>query len=351
MTIAVLVITVLALGLIWNGMPTVARVGMLFGVTVSSNFSRSPDGRRILRGYRQIVWAATGAAIVLLLGAFSAEVRLGIVFPVVIGLQLVAYNLAVVRANRKAAMHSVDVQLTREAQLHGRPSLIPGGATTAITQLFLFAFVFACTYIYFDTLPARLPIHWGPSGPDRWVARTPQNVFGYLMSLMLVCIVFGIVILGIARGMRRIQALGGAGDAELWHRGFSIRVLVVLQYALIIPAMLPLVRSDVAQQIARFWGMGILLVIVWAVTTLMRSGQGGTHTVMTTLLEADRPLGDNTPDSCWKWGMFYYNPEDSSLIVEKRFGLGQTLNFANRRSWVVLALLAAPLVLLAIFAR
>jgi len=28
--------------------------------------------------------------------------------------------------------------------------------------------------------------------------------------------------------------------------------------------------------------------------------------------------GDGTPDSCWKLGLFYYNPDDSALFVEKR---------------------------------
>jgi uncharacterized membrane protein len=41
--------------------------------------------------------------------------------------------------------------------------------------------------------------------------------------------------------------------------------------------------------------------------------------------------------------------DDASLIVDKRFGLGQTLNFANHSSWVVLALMLAPLVVLVIF--
>ncbi len=30
--------------------------------------------------------------------------------------------------------------------------------------------------------------------------------------------------------------------------------------------------------------------------------------------------------------MFYYNPEDSRLLVKKRNGLGYTLNFAHRLS-------------------
>jgi uncharacterized membrane protein len=31
------------------------------------------------------------------------------------------------------------------------------------------------------------------------------------------------------------------------------------------------------------------------------------------------------------------NPEDPALLVEKRFGFGWTLNFANPMSWVLLA--------------
>ena len=34
-------------------------------------------------------------------------------------------------------------------------------------------------------------------------------------------------------------------------------------------------------------------------------------------------------DQYWKWGMFYYNPNDPAIWIEKRFGIGWTLNFAN----------------------
>jgi uncharacterized membrane protein len=59
---------------------------------------------------------------------------------------------------------------------------------------------------------------------------------------------------------------------------------------------------------------------------------------------------DPTPNECWKGGIFYYNPNDEALFVEKRVGLGYTLNFANRRAWALLLGLAlvvasAPFVL------
>jgi uncharacterized membrane protein len=41
-------------------------------------------------------------------------------------------------------------------------------------------------------------------------------------------------------------------------------------------------------------------------------------------------------DRYWKLGAFYYNPEDPSIFVEKRFGIGWTLNFARAVSWFIL---------------
>lgn len=45
---------------------------------------------------------------------------------------------------------------------------------------------------------------------------------------------------------------------------------------------------------------------------------------------------DSTPDRCWKAGIFYANPADPALFVEKRLGIGYTLNFGNPWSWIVL---------------
>ncbi len=42
-------------------------------------------------------------------------------------------------------------------------------------------------------------------------------------------------------------------------------------------------------------------------------------------------------DSAWKLGSFYYNPNDPSLMVNKRFGIGRTLNFGHPLAWVIVA--------------
>jgi len=45
------------------------------------------------------------------------------------------------------------------------------------------------------------------------------------------------------------------------------------------------------------------------------------------------PIGDRSEDRHWKAGFLYVNSSDPALFVEKRFGIGYTLNFGRPASW------------------
>jgi len=53
---------------------------------------------------------------------------------------------------------------------------------------------------------------------------------------------------------------------------------------------------------------------------------------------------DKDNHELWKWGIFYYNPKDSNLLVAKRNGLGWTFNFGHKASFVVLGLIITIIV-------
>jgi uncharacterized membrane protein len=71
----------------------------------------------------------------------------------------------------------------------------------------------------------------------------------------------------------------------------------------------------------------------------VRFGQGGWRwagvSKSQTPATDSAPVGDRTPDECWKLGLFYFNRNDPAVFVEKRFGIGWTLNLANPRSLLV----------------
>ncbi|MGI4729964.1 MAG: DUF5808 domain-containing protein [Janthinobacterium lividum] len=57
---------------------------------------------------------------------------------------------------------------------------------------------------------------------------------------------------------------------------------------------------------------------------------------------------NRTNPQFWKWGMFYNNPNDGSLIIPKLSGLGWTFNFAHKNAyWFMIALML--IVLLGIY--
>jgi uncharacterized membrane protein len=55
--------------------------------------------------------------------------------------------------------------------------------------------------------------------------------------------------------------------------------------------------------------------------------------------------GSRSAAAHWRGGIFYVNPEDPELCVNKRFGIGYTLNFGRPEAWVLLGLiLLIPLI-------
>jgi len=79
-------------------------------------------------------------------------------------------------------------------------------------------------------------------------------------------------------------------------------------------------------------GLTLLLAGSWVIT--LRYGQGGWRwAVRQGLVDKNQVAaildGDGMQDDRWKLGMFYFNPSDPSILVERRFGVGWTLNLGN----------------------
>ena len=54
---------------------------------------------------------------------------------------------------------------------------------------------------------------------------------------------------------------------------------------------------------------------------------------------------DLNDSSHWKFGIFYFNPNNKKVFVPKRIGIGWTLNFAR---WQTTLIMGALIILLAI---
>lgn len=85
-------------------------------------------------------------------------------------------------------------------------------------------------------------------------------------------------------------------------------------------------------------GVTLGLVAVAIVASLVLSittGQGGSR-IKATGHAAPSGKSNTDQDQYWKLGIFYFNRHDPALFVEKRFGIGWTVNFARPIGWIIL---------------
>jgi uncharacterized membrane protein len=82
----------------------------------------------------------------------------------------------------------------------------------------------------------------------------------------------------------------------------------------------------------------VFLVLIETVV-LARLGQDGSKAAVTVETPPTSAVtaGDRTQDRYWMLGLFYFNRADPAVFVEKRFGLGYTMNFASPASWIIVS--------------
>jgi uncharacterized membrane protein len=193
--------------------------------------------------------------------------------------------------------------------------------------------------------------------PNGWSTRSVSGVYGPLLIAFGICVMLEILSYGIVHWTRQISLVGPAANAESRFRNLQTAILTAVQYLIAfafagVPFLALRANPDQSPPIRSFLLTVFLLeAVLFAI--LIRTGQGGANLSRARseadILNQTPPVGDRTPDQCWRAGIFYVNPEDPAILVEKRFGIGYTLNFGRPAAWLlmaaILALLLLPLVI------
>jgi uncharacterized membrane protein len=302
-------------------LPQWTRPDFFFAVTVDPVFQETADARRILRAYRTIVLGfATAAAVVLALGAGIPEAVL---------VQMTGFFCAIWVAHRQALPHAIAPSTTIEVDLAAPPETFPGGPVAAVLPLAALAALAWWVSRNWDRVPERLPVHWGLQGPNRWIERTPLGVYGFVAFHAAICLSVVLTAWGILHWSRRVTTKGPGAAKERRFRRLNIRLGLFVAYWLAVQAWIVMLRPEALGA----WSVWAVLALIAIYFVLLVRNQRGMAPANVPGMAPAR-AGDRTPDSCWKLGIFYFNPRDASLFVAKRFGIGYDLNFGNPLSWV-----------------
>ena len=326
-------------------LPLWERPGLYFSVTVSPEFRSSPEGKRILRRYRTLamVLVAIGWAL-LVAGGTPRRWPLLVLGVAWLGFgPLIAFQIA----REEVMPHAAKPLLIREAELAPRAAHLPGGwllqagpfAILGATAIFLHA--------HWERIPEIFPVHWGIDGrPNGWSVRSPMGVYGPLMIGGAIVAGLSLITYGVLREARVVRVPGTATHSrDFPHQvgyflsGMEYLLAILLSFVALLPLFGP---PNGAVVLA-----GSIVFIALIFVAAHRLNQTRAYAVEPSLVQTpDGSFGDGTLDQHWKLGMFYYNPDDPALIVEKRLGIGYTFNFARWLAWLILALMViVPLAL------
>lgn len=315
-------VALLAGGLFAHFLPRWTRPSLFFGVTVPPGFRDTVAARRTLRLYRTVVWV-----IVLALVASAEAVPVRIVAPVLWLLLIAGVFLAIGLAHARALGHAVKPTSAVEVDLAAPADRAPVAMLLAVVPLAWLSALGIWGALYPQQLPARFAHH------------------GVLLTLLAIrtwiCLVMALAAWATLHWSRRISATGAAAESERRFRRLFVVFIIACEYLQLIGPTVSVLHPSVgASVVAAIAVLSVIVALGWRLT---RVGQGGSRLPGAA---GAAPVGDRTADRDWKWGLFYFNRADPALMIEKRVGIGYTLNFGNPLSWAVLAgVLVVPLLM------
>ena len=347
---------VLLTGMEWF-MPALFRPTNLFGVTVAPDAARQMEGRAIIRRWHVGVAAAgvVGVAVSLALLPLAPVVSLLAQTGVLVLVVLVQGVLYISLHAQALALAVPTTGAVREASLVVRPQQT---LTPWWWEALPLALIGATAYILaqqYAAAPAIIPVHWNI---NNMVDRTAAKTVGSFFVLVWIQVGLYALLTAITVTLAMTRFGNNASPGSQRYRAAIARYLFFIKgMVIVLLGTLGILTAnysvtDMAPQTVLFIAPVAFVLVVLAVGTFVfyRYGQSGWR--------VDARMGsvsasDNMPDSAWKGGLLYYNPNDPALFVERRSGMGFTLNFGHRGSWLfmgglllfIVALTVVPIVL------
>lgn len=199
-------------------------------------------------------------------------------------------------------------------------------------------------------MPELVPMHIGFDGAvDGWA----QKSVGVVLFPVLLEVFLAIILTFCHWQMFASKAWKepGAPASSAWAYGMFVRAnSIVLVGGGVLLTMVMGIAFEL--YIVGVIGIGVAVIatllacapmVVASIAVSVVYGQCGSR-VFLRMQTSDAMLVDD--DDHWKLGIFYWAPEDASLFVPERFGVGWTINCARPAAW---AIFGGVVVLTAVF--
>lgn len=331
--------------------PRLQPRGEVFSVSVPTSAWDDPRIRRLMNRYVAIVIAATvlftvAALALCLMG--NAEASLAVVVVASLALMVIGYGLilryrAKVQGLKRACGWAAQSQ-QHVATIGEGIEQAPRPISLAWNWLYvpLVALTAAVVAVGYGSMPDAVPMHVDVSGNVTDMAPKSPMVAAFPVALeVFLAAVFAFCHWMVLRSKKGLEP--GRPASSSWAYGMfayaQTAFLLVMGLACTAAcglgmalAMIGIVSMGVA--VAVIIGVA-LLCVVGDLIVGVKYGQSGSRVFR--MEASDTLLSDD--DRFWKLGMLYCNPDDASLFLPKRSGIGWTVNWGRPAVWALVVAL------------
>ncbi|HKT56823.1 MAG TPA: DUF5808 domain-containing protein [Microbacterium sp.] len=347
-----------------GALPAVTRPTVPLGVSVPASRLEEPVIRQAIGRFRLLIaiaWVVCVALLVVLGQTAAAPAELLCVFLFIIA-QLASYVIArrmIVRAKRDGGWYEgVPVRVAGSVTAPAEPAPVPTG--WGVASVVLLAVAYAVGILLYPSLPGRLPTHWGFDGqPDVYADKNAWTVFGPLfIGTVVVAGLFALSFLGRVVPIRALPGADAATNARRQHDMRSamssligrLMFLISLEFAwaTVGPRLFPeLARTSAAGAIVV---VALMFVIIVLFIVRWRRLMVGDARLVAAERAAHGTVDTPDDDRFWKAGLLYVNRDDPALFVQRRFGVGWTVNLGHPAGVVIGVIVALVIVGVVTFA-
>ncbi|MEN8698312.1 DUF1648 domain-containing protein [Bacillus infantis] len=321
-----------------------------FGISIPEDVYKTGELRGMRKQY--VLFTALlsiAATIIFLLSgtAFSAdEQKVSILFSgTALGYIVLSFLIYLVFHRRMKTLKQNNQWSADKSQLVVVDTAFRKQKLTYSNLWFILSFVIVLATVFltfqnYQSMPEQIPTQYNFDGEAaNWIEKSYRSVLIMPIMQIYLTLLFMFINTIIAKAKQQVSAKNPEESMYrnvIFRRRWSAYIIIIGTAVVLLLAFIQV--SAIYPIDTQLLTIIPLLFTIGAVTgsifLSITTGQGGSR-VKTAASGKNGDVIDRDDDRYWKLGMFYFNSNDPSLFLEKRFGVGWTINLARPSAWII----------------
>ena len=225
----------------------------------------------------------------------------------------------------------------------------------------LIALLAGAAFALYDRFPAQIPMNVGFNGTvTRVVEKTPGTVLFPVLLAAFIGLIMVACHVGIVHSKKAIDPAAPASSALAYGRFARLQSIILVAGGLLLSAASGVCFLLSSLEVISLNAAAIILIVVTFVFVIgiavisVMLGQSGARVIAQPAGASGRQTGSSSgammrdDDKYWPLGVFYFNREEPSVFVPKRFGVGWTINLGQPLSWLAMVALVIAVIIFTI---